>query len=285
MLKLKKDAIMQIVTQQAYQAEVLLRKVQIVTVGSRYPFKDQIVLTTENILRHADNPLFTYAHRIDVVINCENKLEAMKVNKEIKEYFAKDMMLPLHVGVFQKPWTNPKLKEKTRKYYAHATINAKDISTHLKELEKNKAMKYSIGASPVESNMLVNGFDLTYMVANFQMEHNFLTEIEGKELEKPIYRLTLSTVSIIENYEEGKEDEATQEDESVLFQINGDSESEINALAEKFAKLQFDKKEIFTCKGGFPKKEKDHYVVRLGKSASELLMMMSKPDIKNEVKV
>lgn len=270
---------MQNVTQQAYQAEVLLRKVQIVTVGTRNPFKDQVVLTTENILRHADNPLFTYSHRIDVVIKCENKLEAIKINKEIKEYFAKDMMLPLHVGVFQKPWTNQKEKQKSRKYYAFATINSKDVIAHLKECEKNKSNKYVLGASPVESNMLTNGFDLTYMIANFQMEHTFLTEIEGKLLDKPIYRLSLSTVSIIENFEEGKEDEATQEEELVLFQISGDSESEINSLAEKIAKLQFDKKEIFTCKGGFPKHEKDFYVVRLAKTASELLTLLSVPQI------
>jgi len=53
--------------QQAYQAKVLLRKVQIHSVGSRYPFKDQVVLTTQNIERNEANTIYSYTHLIDVV--------------------------------------------------------------------------------------------------------------------------------------------------------------------------------------------------------------------------
>lgn len=101
---------------QAYQAEVLLRKPQIHSVGTRYPHKDHVVITTENIERSSKNPLFSIISLIDVVVKCENRTEAVKLNMALKEYFAKGMMLPLNVGVFQKPYT--KQNERAMKYYA-----------------------------------------------------------------------------------------------------------------------------------------------------------------------
>ena len=85
--------------QQAYQAKVLLRKVQIHSVGTRYPFKDQVVLTTQNIERNATNAIYSSTHLIDVVVKCENRIEAIKLNQAIKEYLAKDMMLPLDANL------------------------------------------------------------------------------------------------------------------------------------------------------------------------------------------
>jgi len=268
---------MQNVIKQAYQADVLLRKVQLHTVGSRYPFKDQVVITAENTMRHPENDLFTYSHRIDVVIKCENRTEAVKLNIAIKDYLSKDMMLPLHVGVFQKPYT--KDNQKARKYFAYTTISSKELLASLPELQKNKDLKYALGASPIESNMLANGFDLTYAMTNYTLEHTFLDDEKARELgiNSSIYRLTLYTSSIIQL------DDETMEEELINFEINGESESEVIALAQHLTKLQ-NNGVVFTCKGAFPKHERDFYRVKLDKSAGDLLKQFSKPEPKQDVK-
>jgi len=225
---------MQTIIKQAYQAEVLLRKVHMCTVGTKWPHKDQVVLTTENTYQHPDFDLFTYTQRIDVVIPCENRIEAMKLNKALKEYFKNEMMLPLHVGVFQKPYL--KDNQKARKHYAYTIDNAKTFLNLLPELQKDKSNKYVVGATAVESNIIVNGFDLTYQIQDYRLEHFFMEEdFDGKPLENPFYRLSLYTSSIFEN-EDIKTEETTQNEELLVFHIKGDSESEIIALGTALAK-------------------------------------------------
>ena len=266
---------MQKVIKQGYQAEVLLRKVHMVTVGTRYPHKDQVVLTTENTYQHPDYEFSTYTQRIDVVIPSENRIEAMKTVKALKEYLQQhEMMLPLHVGVFQKPYL--KDNQKARKHYAYTIDDSKTILNLLPELQKNKQNKFVVGATPVESNVIVNGFDLTYQVQDFRMEHLFMEkDFDGKPLDTPYYRLSLYTSSIFEN-EDPKDKEITQSEELLVFHIKGDSESELIALAKKLQHQQQEKKTIFTCKGAFPKAERDFYAVNLSKSASELLESFNK---------
>lgn len=185
---------------QAYQAEVLLRKPQIHSVGSRYPHKDHVVITTENIERSPSNPLFSIISLIDVVVKCENRIEAIKLNNALKEYFAKNMMLPLRVGVFQKPYT--KDRERAQKHYAFANISAKELLEELPKLEKNQDLKFVVGASPVESNYILNGFDLTYSLTEYTMQGSFMTLEQMKELnknaERPSYKLKLCTTSFFE---------------------------------------------------------------------------------------
>jgi len=168
--------------QQAYQADVLLRKVLMSSVGSRYPHKDHVVITAENTYRHSENPLFSYSQRIDVVVHCENRIEAVKLNLALREYLAKDMMLPFHVGVFQKPFT--KEGQKARKYFAYANIGAKELLESLPKLEKDKSLKFALGASPIESNVLVNGFDLTYTISDYDLEHTIFTIEDAKKAKK-----------------------------------------------------------------------------------------------------
>ncbi|MBN1839674.1 MAG: hypothetical protein JW802_06490 [Campylobacterales bacterium] len=256
--------------QQAYQADVIIRKVLMCSVGSRSPYKDQLVLTAENTMRHPENDLYTYSQRIDVVVKCENRIEAVKLNKALREYLAKDMMLPLNVGVFQKPFT--KDNQKSRKYYAFANIGAKELLESLPKLEKDKTHKFVIGSSPVESNVLVNGFDLTYSVSDFDLEHTFMTIDDAKknkiDLQRDIYKLTLYTSTLFEV------DEDTINEVLINFEINGESESEINTLAEKLTQLQ-NNGIVFTCKGQFPRAERDFYRVSLSKTASELITELS----------
>lgn len=266
---------MQNVVKQAYQAEVLLRKIQLQTVGTRYPHKDQFVLTAENIERHPENDLFSYTHRIDVVVKCENRIEAIKLNQAIKEYFAKDLMLPLEVGVFQKPFT--KDNQKARKYFAHAMISAKDLLAQLPTLEKKKELKYSVGATPVESNTIVNGFDLTYAINAFTMEKTVYTIEDAKkqkrEIEKDIYKLSLCTSSIFQD----EDDEMSEE--LVNFEISCDTESEIIELATLFKK-HIHNGIVFTCKGAFPRSQKDFYSIPLLKRGSELIEQFVKSEQK-----
>ena len=265
---------MQTVLKQGYQAEVLLRKVHMVTVGTRYPHKDQAVITTENTYQHPKHDFSTYTQRIDVVIPCENRIKAMEIVKALKDYLIKsEMMLPLHVGVFQKPWL--KENQKARKHYAYTIDDSKTILNLLPELNKNKQNKYVVGSTPVESDVIVNGFDLTYQIQDFRMEHLFMEkDFDDKPLDEPYYRLTLYTSSIFED-EDPKTKEVTQTEELLIFHIRGDSESEIIALAKKLQTMQKEK-QIFTCKGAFPKAERDFYAVNLGKSASELLIQLNK---------
>ena len=100
------------------------------------------------------------------------------------------------------------------------------------------------------------------------------TDFDGKPLETPFYRLSLYTSSIFEN-EDIKTKETTESEELLVFHIKGDSESEIISLGTALAKQLREKKQAFTCKGSFPKKENDFYTVNLGKSASELLKQFS----------
>ena len=266
-----KGAIMQEISyphflQQAYQAKVLLRKIQIHSVGTRFPFKDHVVLTTQNIERNATNPLYSSTHLIDVVVKCENKLEAIKLNLALKEYLSKDMMLPLNIGVFQKPFT--KDKQSAQKYYAYSNTSVKELLDSLPKYEKDTSLKYVLGASPVESNYLFNGFDLTYALTNYTMQGSFLSLEQVKEFKKdatePSYKLKLMTTSFIEI------DENTQVDESVNFEIQGESESEVNTLAEKIQQLQINGIP-FTCKGRFPRAQKDFFSVPLSKNAGDLI--------------
>lgn len=251
---------------QAYQAEVLLRKPQIHSVGSRYPHKDHVVITTENIERSPSNPLFSIISLIDVVVKCENRIEAIKLNNALKEYFAKNMMLPLRVGVFQKPYT--KDRERAQKHYAFANISAKELLEELPKLEKNQDLKFVVGASPVESNYILNGFDLTYSLTEYTMQGSFMTLEQMKELnknaERPSYKLKLCTTSFFEVNED------TSLDESVNFEISGESQSEIETLAEKIVKLK-DNGIAFTCKGKFPQSQKDYYTVAITKKAGDLI--------------
>lgn len=252
--------------QQAYQAKVLLRKVQIHSVGSRYPFKDQVVITTQNIERNPNNPLFSNTHLIDVVVKCENRLEAVKLNMALKEYLAKDKMLPLDIGVFQKPFT--KENQSAQKYYAFSNIQAKELLELLLKYQEDKSLNFVVGASPVESNYTFNGFDLTYSLTNYTMQGTFLTLEQMKEFnknaEKPSYKLKLLTTSFYEVSED------TSLDESVNFEIVGESESEINTLAEKIQQLQ-NNGIAFTCKGRFPRAQKDFFTVPLSKVAGDLI--------------
>ena len=252
--------------QQAYQAKVLLRKVQIHSVGSRYPFKDQFVITTQNIERNSENALYSQTYLIDVVVKCENRLEAIKLNQSVKDYLSKDMMLPLDIGVFQKPYT--KDNQTAQKYYAFSNISAKELLELLPKLQSDASLKYVVGASPIESNYIFNGFDLTYSLTNYVMDFTFRTLEQMKEFNKdaksPIYKLKLKTTSFIEI------DENTQNDESVNFEISGESESEVNTLAEKIMQLQ-NNGITFTCKGRFPRAQKDFFTVPLSRSASDLI--------------
>lgn len=265
------DKIYPYVSVQAYQAEVMFRKVQTHTVGTRYPFKDQLVLTAENTLRHPENDIFTYSQRIDVVVKCENQIEAKKLNGLLRDYFAKDLMLPLHVGVFQKPYL--KENQKARKYFAYATISAKDLIEALPKYEKDKALKYVLGVS-LNSDFVSNGFDLTYSINKFTLEHMFLSGDRAKEagLNEDMYRLSLYTVSIVE------QDEDSMNEELINFEILGESESEIIALAKKLTEMQ-NNGVVFTCKGRFPKLEKDFYRIKLDKTAGELLESLAQKDI------
>ncbi len=153
--------------QQAYQAKVLLRKIQIHSVGTRYPFKDQLVITTQNIECNPNNPIFSITHLIDVVVKCENRTEAVKLNNVLKEYLAKDKMLPLDIGVFQKPYT--KENQSAQKYYAFSNSSAKELLELLPKYQDDKSLNYVVGATPVESNYIFNGFDLTYTLTNYTM--------------------------------------------------------------------------------------------------------------------
>jgi hypothetical protein len=252
--------------QQAYLAKVLLRKVQIHSVGSRYPFKDQFVITTQNIERNSENALYSQTYLIDVVVKCENRLEAIKLNQAVKDYLSKDMMLLLDIGVFQKPYT--KDNQTAQKYYAFSNISAKELLELLPKLQSDASLKYVVGASPIESNYIFNGFDLTYSLTNYVMDFTFRTLEQMKELNKdaksPIYKLKLKTTSFIEI------DENTQNDESVNFEISGESESEVNTLAEKIMQLQ-NNGITFTCKGRFPRAQKDFFTVPLSRSATDLI--------------
>ena len=259
--------------QQAYLAEVLLRKIQSHSVGTRYPFKDQVVITSENTMRHGDNDIFTYSQRIDVVIRCENKIEALKVNQALRDYFAKEQMLPLTVGVFQRPYL--KENQKARKYFSYSTIGAKELLSLLAKYTNDKSLKYALGASTISSNVISNGFDLTYSINKFNLEHTFLDESDAKTLglNKPIYRLTLYTSSIIEL------DSDVSDEELINFEINGESESEVIALAKKLIELQ-NNGVLFTCKGQFPRPERDFYRVKLDKTASEILASFTQKEVK-----
>jgi len=252
--------------QQAYQAKVLLRKVQIHSVGTRYPFKDQVVLTTQNIERNEANTIYSYTHLIDVVIKCENRIEAIKLNTALKEYLAKDMMLPLEIGVFQKPYL--KENQSAQKYFSFSNSSAKEILELLPKYQSDPSLKYVLGASPVESSYIFNGFDLTYSLTNYTLDFTFRTLEQMKEFNKdatsPIYKLKLKTTSFVEL------DENTQQDESVNFEVSGESESEVNTLAEKVLQLQ-NNGISFTCKGRFPKAQKDFFTVPLSKSAGDLI--------------
>jgi hypothetical protein len=268
---------MQTVIKQAYQAEVLLRTTQLITVGTRYPFTDKVVLTTENSYQHPDYDLFTYTQRIDVVIPTENKLEAFRLSKALQDYFKHEKMLPLHVGVFQKPYL--KENQKARKHFAYTIDDAKTFLKLLPELKKDKSLNYVPGATQVESNYLENGFDLTYQIQDFRMEHLFMEEdFNGRPLDEPFYRLSLNTVSIFQK-EDPKSKEVTQSEELVLFHIRGESESEILDLARKFAVLKRDSV-ILNLKGSFPRAERDYYTVNITKNASEILDFYIKQDKK-----
>lgn len=251
---------------QAYQAEVLLRKPQIHSVGSRFPFKDHVVITAENIERSSNNPLYSITSLIDVVIKCENRIEAVKLNMALKEYFSKGMMLPLHVGVFQKPYL--KEKQSAQKYYAFANINAKELLEELPKLEKNKDLKYVLGASPIESNYILNSFDLTYTLTDYTMQGSILSLEQMKEINKnatkPSYKLKLRTTSFFEV------DEETALDESVNFEVSGESESEIELLAEKINTLK-NNGVALVCSGKFPQAQKDYYTVAITKKAGDLI--------------
>ncbi|MDX1809704.1 MAG: hypothetical protein R3331_09210 [Sulfurospirillaceae bacterium] len=269
---------MQNIIKQAYQAEVLIRKVEMCTVGTRYPFKDQVVITCENTYQVPDFDFFTYSQRIDICVLCENRIEALKLSRSLNDYFKQEYMLPLHVGVFQKPFT--KDNQKSRKHFAYATVSAKDLLSYLPELLKDKKNAYVAGATNVESSSLFNGFDLTYQIADYRMEHFFMEEdFDGKPLDTPFYRLSLYTSTIIENIDDKTQD-VTQNEELLVFEIMGESKSEIISLAQKLNQQLKEKKDIFTCKGAFPRLERDFYRVKLDKSASQLLELFNKTDIK-----
>jgi len=263
------------VLKQAYQAECLIRKSQLHTVGTRFPHKDHLVITAENIERQNDNDIFTNSYRIDVVVKCENRIEAIKLNQALKEYFSKDMMLPLHVGVFQKPFL--KEGQKARKYFSNAFLSAKELLALLPKYEADKALKYVVGASPVESNVISNGFDLTYSIVDFTIDNVVYTIEDAKrqkrELNADIYKLVLSTSSVFED------DEGNQLDELIDFEIACDSESEIEELAHLIQKNK-QNGVVFTCKGRFPRAQKDFFSIPLTKRASELIQSFAKPEKK-----
>lgn len=264
---------------QAYQADVLIRKSLTCTVGTRYPFKDQVVLTCENIERQADD-IFSYTHVIEVVVKCENHKEAGSLNLALREYLAKDMMLPLSVGVFQKPFT--KENQKSRRYFAFANITPKDLMLELPKFEKDKSLKYALGASPIESNVVVNGFDLTYSVTKFSLDKTVYTIEDAKqqkrEIKEDIYKLILATTSSFE-YEDG-----SQAVELINFEIACESESQIIELAKVLQRNQ-NNGVIFTCKGKFPRAQKDYFVIPLSKKASDLLIELNtQPVVKSEPK-
>ncbi|AHJ12431.1 hypothetical protein [Sulfurospirillum multivorans] len=256
--------------QQAYQADVLLRRVLLSSVGTRYPHKDQVVITAENTYQHPTNAIYSFSHRIDVVVKCENRIEAVKLNQAIREYLSKDMMLPLHVGVFQKPFT--KDNQKARKYFAYSNTNAKELLETLPKLEKDKSLKFVLGSSPIESNVLANGFDLTYSISDFDLEHTIFTIEDAKksktEITKDIYKVTLYTSTIFEV------DADTIEEVLINFEINGESASELDILANKLTELK-NNGIVFTCKGQFPRAERDFYRVSLSKTAGELIAQLS----------
>ena len=261
------------IIKQAYSAKVLLREVQVCTVGTKYPFKDQVVLTAENTYSHPDFELFTYTQRIDVCISCENRIEAYKLYQKLSEYFKSKKMLPLEVCVFHKPWTSN--NQKSRKYFSYSSINSNELLQLLPTLNEDKSLNYHPSdKNNVNSSALNVGFDLTYQVKDFKMEHLFLEEIDGKKLDKPYYKLSLYTTSIFENVDP-KSNEITENEEIVLFEINGDSESEIILLAKLLHKNLTDKK-VFQAKGGFPRMERDFYRVRLDESASYYINLLSK---------
>ena len=155
------------------------------SVGTRYPHKDQVEITAENTYQHSTNALYSFSHRIDVVVKCENRVEAVKLNTAIREYLVKNLMLPLHVGVFQKPFTKDTKKPVSTSLTPISTL--KSLET-LPKLEKDKSLKFVLGASPIESNVLANGFDL---------EHTFMSVKDAKknkiDLQKDIYKLSLYT--------------------------------------------------------------------------------------------
>lgn len=274
--------------QQAYQAEVLLRKIKIHSVGSRYPHKDHLVITTQNIEKSPSNPLFSTTSLIDVIVKCENRNEAIMLNSALKDYLSKDMMLPLHVGVFQKPFT--KDNQRSLKYYAFSNTTAKELLAELPRYIKMPSLQYVLGASPIESNYSFNGFDLTYSLTDYIMQGSFFSLEQMKEINKnmtkPSYKLKLRTTSFYEV------DADTSLDESIDFEIVGESESEVNILAEKIVKLQ-DNGIPFVCKGRFPQAQKDYYTVSITKKAGDLITEINailepknKPlsPVKNEVK-
>lgn len=270
---------MQNVLAQAYQADVLIRKSLTCTVGTRYPFKDQVVLTCENVERQADD-IFSYTHIIEVVVKCENHKEAVLLNSALREYLAKDLMLPLSVGVFQKPFL--KDNQKSRRYFAFTNISPKDLMLELPKFEKDKSLKYALGASPVESNVIVNGFDLTYSVTKFTMDKTIFTIEDAKqqkrEIKEDIYKLLLLTTSSFEH------DDGSQEVELVNFEIACESESQILELAKVLQRNQ-NNGVIFTCKGKFPRAQKDFYSIPLSKKGTELLIELNTQTVvKSELK-
>lgn len=261
------------IIKQAYTAKVLFREVQVCTVGTKYPFKDQVVLTAENTYSHPDFDLFTYSQRIDVCISCENRIEAYKLYQNLNEYFKSKKMLSLEVGVFHKPFLRD--NQKSRKYFSYSSINAKELLELLPTLKDDKSLNYQpSNKNSVNSSAVSVGYDLTYQIKDFKMEHLFLEEIDGKPLDKPFYKLSLYTTSIFEN-EDPKTKEIYEVEEIVLFEISGDSESEIINLAKLLHKNLTDKK-VFQAQGGFPRMEKDYYRVKLDQPASYYINLLSK---------
>lgn len=260
---------MQNVLKHAYQADVLLRKVLTHTVGSRFPFKDHVVLTAENSEPNAENPIFTSKQCIEVVIPCENRVEALKLNVALKEYLSKNLMLPLSVGVFQKPYL--KDGQKAVKHFSFTNINAKTLLAELPKLEKEPKSKFVADGS--------NGFSLTYTITDFTFDKTAFTVEDAKKtnknstLDKDIFKLKLSTTSAFE-FEDG-----SQSVEIVEFEIACDSENEIDTLA----KLMYDNQKngvVFTCKGKFPVAQKDFYVIKLSKTGAELITQFSADTVK-----
>lgn len=64
-------------------ADVLIRKSLLSTAGTRYPHKDQLVITAENTYKHPTNPLYTYSQRIDVVVKCEKPYRSGKAQSSV----------------------------------------------------------------------------------------------------------------------------------------------------------------------------------------------------------
>ena len=261
------------IIKQAYSAKVLFREVQVCTVGTKYPFKDQIVLTSENTFTHPDFDLFTYTQRIDVCIRCENRIEAFKLYQQLADYFKSKKMLPLEVGVFHKPFLRD--NQKARKYFAYSTITSKELLELLPTLKNDKSLVYQpSNKNNVNSSAVNIGYDLTYQIKDFKMEHLFLEEIDGKTLDTPFYKLSLYTTSIFEN-SDPKTKEVFEVEEIVIFEIKGESESEIIQLAKLLHKNLTDKK-VFQSQGSFPRMEKDFYRVKLDETASYYINLFSK---------